>query len=238
MADDSLEVPLSPGGEPLIGDWWILNDQCELVQADYATWASWNLMMIENQKRTPLCIPKTRTIASTYFHDNTHVSTVILQSPTDLPQDRLPGMPPLIFETMIFDTPKHDGYQERYRSISDARRGHIQAVELVLSDFTRDYEAIKGILGDATSESAMYEHGVTEGRRKAREEGLSVYEVWQTNRETKQNILIMSLDSIDEVNKFLDRVGRPALRGQGNVYEYSITRVQRTNVPIPKDKDE
>lgn len=41
--------------------------------------------------------------------------------------------PPLIFETMIFDHPTLDGWQERYSTEDEARSGHERAVALARS---------------------------------------------------------------------------------------------------------
>lgn len=51
------------------------------------------------------------------------------------------GGPPVLWETMIFGGP-HDGYQERYKSRTDAEAGHARAVFMV-----RDFvvtEAVEG----------------------------------------------------------------------------------------------
>lgn len=40
---------------------------------------------------------------------------------------------PILFETMIFGG-KHDQYQERYKTYEEAETGHVNAVNLVMSD--------------------------------------------------------------------------------------------------------
>jgi hypothetical protein len=83
---------------------------------------------------------KYRVIAQDHVNDIT-VSTVWLGL-----DHSMSGGPPLIFETMIFDTadldhPGHDLEMRRYSTESEAREGHRQLLELVnLLEFTQTGE--------------------------------------------------------------------------------------------------
>lgn len=65
-----------------------------------------------------------RKIARTEIGD-VLVSTVFL----GLDHSFLPDSPPILFETMIFGG-EHDGYQDRYRTIEEAKAGHERAVRI------------------------------------------------------------------------------------------------------------
>lgn len=56
------------------------------------------------------------------------VSTMFLC--IDHRSNRNPGDPPILWETMIFKG-HHDGYQERYSSLEEAKLGHARAVGMV-----------------------------------------------------------------------------------------------------------
>lgn len=79
-----------------------------------------------------------RVVESDHLSDGTHVSTVFLG--LDHRFGGKPGDPPIIFETMIFDSsdPELEGYQERYMTYTQAERGHKRALALAVAAELKD----------------------------------------------------------------------------------------------------
>jgi hypothetical protein len=91
-------------------DKYILVDD-EPVAVDLMTWARW----YEKADRT---------IAKAYI-GKVLVSTVFLGLDHSFGSDG----PPILYETMIFRG-RHDGYQERYSTLAEAKAGHAKAVKV------------------------------------------------------------------------------------------------------------
>lgn len=96
--------------------WYVLKDKVPILVDDIEEWAK----IFEGDDL--------RRVASTHLKGDIHVSTVFL----GLDHQWGDG-PPLLFETMIFGG-KHNDYQERYPTWTDAEAGHVLAVALADGD--------------------------------------------------------------------------------------------------------
>ena len=104
---------------------YILVDKKPVVAHDLLAWAQWfetgDRHVRQNQIR------------------GARVSTVFLG--IDHNWSQAPGSLPILFETMIFDLPKFEGYQERYSTWEQALEGHREAVRLLVKYFRRKKRA-------------------------------------------------------------------------------------------------
>jgi len=95
-----------------MNDYWILEDRAPR-RVTMEEWLLWQRNY-----------PDGRRIGYTEVGEAS-VSTVFLSL-----DHAYPGMPPVLFETMVFNGPL-DGEMERYRTIQEAEAGHEQMVQRV-----------------------------------------------------------------------------------------------------------
>ncbi len=93
---------------------FILDDQNNIVSTDLLTWGCW---LQKNMER--------RRVGRTKISDDVRVSTVFI----GLDHNFEPTGPPLLFETMVFGG-EHDGMQERYCTLEEAKKGHDDVVDI------------------------------------------------------------------------------------------------------------
>jgi hypothetical protein len=75
-----------------------------------------------------------RAVAKTKLAQGVDVSTVFL----GIDHGFVDGKPPVLWETMIFGGP-HDGWQDRYTSVEEARKGHALAVRVAKGEIDDPY---------------------------------------------------------------------------------------------------
>jgi len=92
-----------------VSDRYILDGHTPVAEPDLLKWARW----FEKTERH---------VAETYV-GGARVSTVFLGL-----DHAFGGGPPLLFETLIFDSSQHDVYQRRYSTWDKAQAGHARAV--------------------------------------------------------------------------------------------------------------
>jgi hypothetical protein len=72
--------------------------------------------------------PQRKIVGLTRFPNGTRVSTVFLSL-----DHGWNGGPPVLWETMIFENEKYDGWQDRYITYKDAVDGHLYVVKTLLA---------------------------------------------------------------------------------------------------------